>query len=162
MREADFAQALQAACGRSLDAELAAWVHGREDLPLKALLQAHGVAVLEEPAQLAQRLGLRVSEGPGGLNLKTVLHGGPAHAAGLSAGDEWLGVEVGGGRGWRLVKLEDLNLYARPGETLTALVARDQQLLRLPLVMPAAVTTWRLAVQDAPVLERWLADPAVA
>jgi hypothetical protein len=40
------------------------------------------------------------------------------------------------------------------------LVARDQQLLRLPLVVPAAndlrVGTWRLSVADAATLQRWL------
>jgi hypothetical protein len=40
------------------------------------------------------------------------------------------------------------------------LVARDQQLLRLPLVVPAAtdprVGTWRLSVADAAALQRWL------
>ncbi len=156
MREADFAQALQAACGRSLDAELAAWVHGRGELPLKPLLQAHGVAVMDDAAQLAQRLGLRSSDGPGGVAIKTVLHGGPAHAAGLSAGDEWLGVELEGGEGWRLTRLDDLSLLCLPGQTITALVARDQRLLRLRLRMPEAGTTWRLAVQDAAALERWL------
>jgi hypothetical protein len=42
-----------------------------------------------------------------------------------------------GGDGWRLSKLDDLPLYTRPGEVVTALVARDQQ-LRLSLQLPAA------------------------
>jgi hypothetical protein len=41
------------------------------------------------------------------------------------------------------------------------LVARDQQLLRLPLTVPSAddprVGTWRLSVADSAALERWLA-----
>lgn len=156
MHEEDLADELQAAAGRSYAPELAAWVHGRDELPLRQLLQSHGVAVLEDTAQWAQRLGLRASEGAAGVTVKTVLHGGPAHAAGLSAGDEWLGVELPDGQGWRLSRLEDLALYAQPGQKLTALVARDQQLLRLPLVMPGPGTTWRLAVQDAAALQRWL------
>jgi hypothetical protein len=32
---------------------------------------------------------------------------------------------------------------------VTALVARDRRLLRLPLTLPADATTWRLAVRDA-------------
>ena len=158
MSEADFAEELQAAAGRSLHAEVADWVHGRGELPLKALLEAQGVAVMEDSAQLAQRLGLRADGAP--LSVKTVLHGGPAHAAGLSAGDEWLGIELEDGRGWRLNKLDDLTLYALPGQRVSALVARDQQLLRLPLLMPllmpASGTTWRLAVRDAAQLDRWL------
>jgi predicted metalloprotease with PDZ domain len=156
MSEQDLAEELQAACGRSMAPELAAWVHGVGELPLKSLLQEHGVAVVDDPAQLVQRLGLRCSE-TAGVVVKTVLHGGAAHAAGLAAGDEWLGVELEGGRGWRLQKLEDLKLYCLPGQKVTALVARDQQLLRLSLVVPAAGTTWRLAIGDAAAVERWLA-----
>ncbi|MHB1250073.1 MAG: M61 family metallopeptidase, partial [Polaromonas sp.] len=59
LREVDVAHALKEVGGRSFAPELARWVHGRNALdepPLKTLLQQHGVAVLEEPAQLAQRL----------------------------------------------------------------------------------------------------------
>jgi len=118
--------------------------------------------VLEDPEHLAQRLGLRCSENAG-VVVKTVLHGRAAHAAGLAAGDEWLGVETPQGEGWRLQRLDDLTLYARPGTKITALVARDQVLLRLPLRMPDAGSTWRLAVRDAARLEAWLApSPTVA
>ena len=48
----------------------------------------------------------------------------------------------------------------QPDTACTALIARDQQLLRLPLVVPAAndprVGTWRLSVADAAALKRWL------
>jgi hypothetical protein len=37
------------------------------------------------------------------------------------------------------------------------LVSRDEQLLRLPLKIPAPGHTWRLAVQEPSLLERWLA-----
>ena len=61
---------------------------------------------------------------------------------------------------WRLQKIDDLGLYLGSGKRCTALVARDQQLLRLPLVLPAAndprVGTWRLSVADATALKRWL------
>jgi hypothetical protein len=36
------------------------------------------------------------------------------------------------------------------------LVARDKRLLKLTLHLPKAVTTWRLAVRDAPSLSKWL------
>ncbi|TXI17349.1 MAG: M61 family peptidase, partial [Ottowia sp.] len=107
MTEADFADTLADIGGRRFDAEIAAWVHGTDELPLRELLQAQGVQVLEEPSQLAQTLGLRLGDGPG-LTLKVVLDGGPAAAAGLAAGDEWLGVELpaptprGAASGWRL------------------------------------------------------------
>ena len=165
MREADVTAALQAVGGRSFAPELARWVHGRGELPLKALLEQHGVAVLEEPAQLAQRLGLRVTEGQG-LQIKTVLRGGAAEQAGFAAGDEWLGLEPAGKaaatatQGWRMRRLDDLTLYAGPAKTVTALVARDQRLLRLELTLPPALTTWRLVARDAALLDQWLALPA--
>ena len=156
MRQDDLLAQLQALGGRSFGADLERWVHGTQDLPLKELLQTHGVAVLEEPDQLAQRLGLRVDETQG-LKIKTVLSGGPGQAAGLSAGDEWLGIETAAAGLWRLRKLDDLLLHAQPGQQLHALVCRDEQLLRLPLRMPKAGSTWRLAVRDSACLERWLA-----
>jgi predicted metalloprotease with PDZ domain len=154
MSEDDFAAALLSASGRSFDAELASWVHGKTELPLKKLLEQHGVAVFEEPAQLAQRLGLRVTESQG-VVVKTVLRGGAAERAGFAPGDEWLGIEAAK-TGWRMSKLDDLLLYAGTKNKLQALVARDKRLLRLPLAMPAAATTWRLAIKDSAPLNHWL------
>ncbi|MDP2258055.1 MAG: peptidase M61 [Polaromonas sp.] len=163
LREADVAQTLAALGGRSFAPELARWVHGRDELPLKALLQRHGVAVLEDPAQLAHRLGLRVSEGQG-VHIKTVLRGGVAERAGFAPGDEWLGLEPAtkaearlSGSGWRMSRLDDLTLYAGAAKKITALVSRDKRLLRLALTLPPALTTWRLAVHDAALLDQWLA-----
>jgi predicted metalloprotease with PDZ domain len=159
MTEADFAAVLKELGGRAFSRELAAWVHGTKDLPLQELLQPQGVAVLEEPAQLQQRLGLRVTESGGGVQVKTVLRGGAGELAGLAANDEWLGVEVAG-NGWRLAKLDDLLLYAGDHKKITALVARDRRLLRLELNLPAGVTTWRLVLRDAARAQPWLAAHA--
>ena len=165
LREADIAAVLQACGQRSFAPELASWVHGRDELPLKALLQQHGVAVFEDPAQLAHRLGLRVSEAPG-VQIKTVLRGGVAENAGFAAGDEWLGLEPwtkapaktsAHNTGWRMSRLDDLLLYAGTAKKVVALVSRDKRLLRLELSMSPPLTTWRLAVQDAARLDQWLA-----
>ncbi|TWO70442.1 M61 family metallopeptidase [Caenimonas sedimenti] len=155
MAEADFAAVLKDLGGRAFTRELAAWVHGTRELPLKELLEKQGVAVLEEPAQLQQRLGLRCSESQG-IVVKTVLRGGAAEQAGLAAGDEWLGVEAGG-KAWRLAKLDDLLLYAGSQRKVTALVARDRRILRLDLQLPAGVTTWRLVMREAARAQAWLA-----
>jgi hypothetical protein len=133
------------------------------------LLQKHGVTVHEEPAQLAHRLGVRVSEAQGVL-VKTVLRGGVAERAGFAPGDEWLGLEPveksknktksnapgSIASGWRISRLDDLLLYAGDAKKVIALVSRDKRLLRLELGMPPALTTWRLAVQDAVKIEQWL------
>jgi len=155
--EADIRRALRQCSGRGWDEELDAWVHGTGELPLAGLLAAHGVALKPEPAQMAQRLGLRVHES-GGVHLKTVLAGGAAERAGMMAGDEWLGVQVAG-QGWRLKKLDDLPLYAGAGADAVAIVARDARLLHLPLAVPGADArgdTAALSVHDGALAAPWL------
>ena len=179
MAEADVLAVLQELTGRSWETEIAQWVHGTGELPLAELLAAHGVLLQADRPALAQQLGLRVQDKRSVL-IKTVLRGGLAEQAGLMAGDEWLGVERAGGDGWRLSKLQDLPLYTRPGEVVTALVARDHQLLRLSLQLPAAAKATarpalkrsgkspaapdtetpaniKLGMQDAAVAAKWLA-----
>ena len=159
MQEADLAAVLSDLGGRSFAAELASWVHSTAELPLKPLLERAGVAVLDEPAQTAQVLGLRVSESAG-LQVKTVLRGGAAELAGFAAGDEWLGLETGSGKAtaaWRIYKLEDIQIYATAPSSLTAIVARDKRILKLPLNLPGTVKTWRLVLRDAALVKHWLA-----
>lgn len=169
MSEDDMAEVLQTLGKRSFAPELASWVHGRTDLPLQALLLQHGVAVHEEPAQLAHRLGVRVSEAQG-VVIKNVLRGGVAERAGFAPGDEWLGLEPvekiktkaknkaaeSVTSGWRMSRLDDLLLVAGDAQKVIALVSRDKRLLRLELSLPPALTTWRLAIMDAVKIEHWL------
>jgi predicted metalloprotease with PDZ domain len=154
MTEADFAAVLKELGGRAFTREIAAWVHGTKDLPLQDLLTARGIVVLDEPAQLQQRLGIRCGEA-GGVQIKTVLHGGAAEQAGIAANDEWVGVEVAG-QAWRMNKLDDLLLYAGNHKKLTAIVARDRRLLRLDLNLPTAAATWRLVLRDTTRAQPWL------
>ena len=160
------AASLQALTGRHWQAEIAAWVHGTEDLPLADLLAAFGVAMDSQPAAPAQALGLRVQEGSS-IAIRQVLRGGLAEQAGMMAGDEWYGLEVStdnGSQGWRIGKLDELPLYAGAARTVTALVARDRQLLRLPLALPdpvhAEVGNVQLRTSDNPLLAQWLPAPA--
>ncbi|MDO5288982.1 MAG: peptidase M61 [Pseudomonadota bacterium] len=161
LTEEDIAQALHTQAGRSFARELADWVHGTSELPLERLLTAQGVRVRHEPSQLAQTLGLRVNDSGGAIVLKTVLAGSPAEQAGMAAGDEWLGLEVPPPRrrgpqrtasessAWRLSKLDDVPLYAGNARAVTALIARDKRLLRLPLALPAtSATTWQLQAAE--------------
>ena len=162
MSESDLLAVLHDMTGHSWQPSLQSWVHSTDELPLRALLQAHGIHVHEDASQWAQRLGLRVTESQG-IQIKTVLHGGIAQRAGLCAGDEWLGIEVPSTRGkaatgWRLMKLDELPLYVGNATRVTALVSRDRQLLRLPLDLKGVehVTTWRLAITDSQAVSRWL------
>jgi predicted metalloprotease with PDZ domain len=167
MAEADLRAVLQELAGRPLDAELNAWVHGTAELPLAGLLAAHGITLKAEEAQPAQRLGLRVTE-DSAVRIKTVLRGGLAQQAGMAAGDEWFGIEVQD-QAWRIAKLDDVLLYAGAEQNITALVARDRRLLRLPLALGAQASVQRrrkaavpagdtisLSVTDGKLAGRWL------
>ena len=162
MTEADVLAVLQAQTGRSWEAEIQAWVHGTKELPIPALLAAHGVTAESDRPAPAQALGLRVQESHS-VFAKQVLRGGLAEQAGMMAGDEWYGIEIthaGAQQAWRLTKLEELDLYMPRGMThITALVARDKQLLKLPLALPQAqdaISNYQLKVADAAALDRWL------
>ena len=168
MRESDLLAVLKDLTGESWERRLQHWVYGTDELPLRNLLHTQGVQVHEDPSQWAQRLGLRVTESQG-IQIKTVLHGGLAQRAGLCAGDEWLGLEVPGARGkpgssWRLMRLDDLPLYAGQATRVIALVSRDRQLLRVPLDLRGAqdVKTWRLSMADASMVAQWVMGPTSA
>ena len=162
MREADLLRVLKKLGKRPFDTELAQWVHSTNDLPTSDLLQGQGAKLHHDKAPLAQQLGLRVSES-GGLTVKTVLRGGAAEAAGLAAGDEWLGVEMPAAKrgapaeAWRIHKLDELLMLRGQRTRLVALVARDKRLLRCTLDWPTENQTVRLTVADAPRLGAWLA-----
>jgi predicted metalloprotease with PDZ domain len=149
MREQDLLDELESLTGRSWQAEIKAWVHSTQDLPLRELLTAHGVTIDVEIATMPQRLGLRVSEAGGSVHIKGVLRGSAAEEAGLAAGDEWLGLDVGAkgqGGSWRLNKLDDLPALLGKEHRLVALVSRDKRLLRLPLKVPEQASGWKLGL----------------
>ena len=101
--EADIAAALQQVAGRSLQSELAAWVHGTAELPLAELLARAGVRLRSEPGDLADDWGLRVSEGAfSGVQVKSVLRGGaPSVSASPPATSCWPST-AGGCAGWTM------------------------------------------------------------
>ena len=158
MTEADLLGVLEHLSGRSFQKEIALWVHSSAELPLQTLLERQGVLVQQESADLAQRLGLRVSEGTS-IQVKSVLRGSAAEQAGFAAGDEWLALEVGAGKqssSWRLSKLDDVPLYAGAASTIGVLVARDKRILKLSLKLPPPATRWCLAVGDKKLVGQWL------
>ena len=127
--EADIAAALEAVGGRSYAPEIAAWVHGTDDLPVAALLQRFGVEIEPQPAALAQRLGVRVNESAlTGVKVTHVLRGGAGERVGLAPGDELIAAG-----GWRVRRLDDA-IRGLPAEgATTLLLARDQRVLDVPL-----------------------------
>ncbi|CAM4133410.1 M61 family metallopeptidase [Roseateles saccharophilus] len=157
LSEADIFAAVQALGGGELATRLSAWVHGTDELPLRELLETHGIAWRDEGRQsVAQRLGLRVRETAlTGVGVTHVLAGGAAEAVGLNARDEILGCN-----GWRLRRLDDAPGLLAPGDTrLRLLVGRDQRLFELDVELPPArPASVALALADGePMLRRcWL------
>lgn len=139
MTEADLRAIAARLAGRSLDNALDAWVHSTAELPVLELLAAHGITVTHEPLPLAQQLGLRVAEAAGTVTLKNVLRHGPAEAAGMAAGDEWVAVEHPDGTVWRIQHLDELSTLGMDvAGQCVAWVSRDRRMHRLQLTWPAA------------------------
>jgi predicted metalloprotease with PDZ domain len=144
--EADVAAALEAVGGRSYEREMAAWVHGTDELPLTALLQLVGVDVEAQPATLAQRLGVRTNESAlTGVKVTHVLRDGAGERAGVAPGDELIAAA-----GWRLRRLDDAARVLPQEGTTTLLVGRDQRVLSLPLDVASLAATQAGALQLKP------------
>jgi predicted metalloprotease with PDZ domain len=161
IREADVARVLKQIGQRAFTAELKAWVHGTNSLPVLPLLEQAGALVQRDKAPLAQQLGLRVSESHG-VVLKNVLRGGAAEAAGMAAGDEWLAIEFEPAspeespESWRVTRLEEVNILRGQRTRLTAIVVRDKRLLRCALQWPDAIQAIKLGPADTTKLAAWL------
>jgi predicted metalloprotease with PDZ domain len=113
--------------GKAVAAQLRRWVHERGELDVLPALAKAGVELEHEPLALAAELGLRLAEGPvTGVQVKSVLAGGAAAAAGVSAGDEILAVD-----GWRVRRLDDAQGWLRAGAGFELLVVRQQRVLTL-------------------------------
>lgn len=144
--ESRIADALEAVGGRSYARELAAWVHGTGELPLRELLDAAGVAWRDDKQGFSAALGLRLAEGANGVQVRKVLAGSAALRAGVSAGDELLAVD-----GWRIRRLDEAQQWIKAGRPFELLLARDQRLHALVLTPDAApATTLSLAPAAAP------------
>ncbi len=78
---------LKEATGVDLADSIARWAYGTEELPLAALLARVGVKLQANTSDRTPSLGARWAMRGHELTLTAVIHGGPAHAAGLSAGD---------------------------------------------------------------------------
>jgi predicted metalloprotease with PDZ domain len=147
--QADIAAVLAEVAGRPMDDELREWVDGTDELPLAALLQASGVEWRPERTAWAASLGLRLSEGPvSGVQVKSVLAGGAAAAAGVSAGDELLAVD-----GWRIRRLDEAQGWVAREQAFALLLVRDQRVMTLrlrPEASAALADTLSLHLDDKP------------
>ena len=147
--EDDILAELSALGGRTLAAELRTWVHGTGELPVAELLPAFAVLASAEHAPWATALGLKLSEGPlTGVRVSTVLAGGAAAVAGLSAGDELLAIND-----WRIRRLDDALAWLVREQPFELLLVRDQRVMRLKLTpqpLSPLASQWSLHCQDTP------------
>ena len=162
MQESDLLQVLQQVTGKSWHREIKSWVHGTGELPLRQWLTGQGVDITEDPAPLAQQLGLRVQENHS-IQIQTVLNDSPAEIAGFSPGDEWLGLTVHSTKSvsasWRIKRLDQLTGLIGKQKAFTALVARDGLIKQLSVRLPAhPQTVWRLGIKDPAKVGAWLAN----
>ncbi|MEX0588831.1 MAG: PDZ domain-containing protein, partial [Cyanobium sp.] len=128
--------------------------------PLHDVLADVGLR-LQPKLACQQELGCRLEQGDGGPKLVRVGREGPASAAGLAVGDEWIALD-----GVRLRSLDDCIELLRPESPLIAhqlLFCRDG-LMRSATLSPGApaVERWQLVVvaetaeATAPQRRRWL------
>ncbi|MFZ2989909.1 M61 family metallopeptidase, partial [Ideonella sp.] len=129
--------------------DLRGWVHGRGDLPLAPDLLAAGLQIGHEAEPWPASLGLKLGESPlTGVQVKSVLAGGVAARAGVSAGDELLAVD-----GWRIRRLDDARQWLQAGAAFELLICRQQRMLTLTVAaqtVPAQGGLLTLALADAP------------
>jgi predicted metalloprotease with PDZ domain len=149
--------------GQSLRGFFDAAIRGTHDLPLPELLAEFGVAFElraatgpEDRGGTARAangellaLGIAYRERDSGLELTSVLDGGPAQRAGLNPGDVLIAVDR--------LKVNDRNLKRRllrfeAGERVTASVFRGDELIEVGLVLRAApLDTCYLVLEEHPV-----------
>jgi len=102
------------------------YVAGCADIPLHTLLAGQGVSLTWENTGARVSLDVRSGATTGGVLLSTVLAGGAAHAAGLSAGDVLIAVN-----GLRVQSPQDLAQVLQaycPGDRVTVHVFRRDEL----------------------------------
>lgn len=114
------------------------YVRGTEDIPLDKLLAPFGITATDNRKNAKPGLGVRTTREANDCKLANVYEGGPAHRAGLSAGDLLVAVD-----GLRVTptNLDGLLTRYAVGDVLTVHVFRRDEL------MSFAVT---LASDDAP------------
>ncbi len=118
-------------------ARLARWleqaVEGCEDLPLARLLKPMGVTLQASAAGTAPVLGWKLGGGNGEAKVLNVYDGGPAQAAGVSAGDVLValdGLKVSGAKA-----VDEMLARRRAGEELNLHVFRRDELMSFRLVL---------------------------
>jgi predicted metalloprotease with PDZ domain len=114
------------------------YVRGTVDLPLENLLAGFGVKLADDRKQAKPALGIRTTRDGNDCKLANVYEGGPAHRAGLSAGDMLMALD---GLRANASNLETLLKRYRMGDKVNVHAFRRDELMSF---------TATLAADDAP------------
>ena len=160
-----FRAVIEQVAGRSLQGFWESTVEGTSELDYTEALEAFGLRfkpAAQQPADRALRpwLGITTRNDNGRLVITTVQRGSPADVAGLNVDDEILAIDEFRVRADRL---ENRLEQYKTGDKVSVLVARREQLVRVPTTFGAEPQkAWRLemnpAASDAQrrLLDAWL------
>ncbi|WP_300451523.1 M61 family metallopeptidase [Accumulibacter sp.] len=120
--------------GLKLERFFADAVHGTAELPLARLLKPFGIVLKRAATSTLPSLGVRTENEGNEVNLATVYEGGPAQAAGLSAGDRLLAID-----GLRVTPASFDRLLCRrkAGDTIKLHAFRRDELMEFTLRLAA-------------------------
>ncbi len=123
-------------------------VRGTRDLPLAAAFAAFGIAMDDGQQGEQLTLDVRTKKNGADCQLASVHEGGPAHRAGMSAGDALVAID-----GLRVTasNLDGLLRRYRRGEGVTVHAFRRDELMSFRVVLqPESAPQWRLQMKDKP------------
>ena len=157
---ADFRAVAEEVAGTSLKAFWETAVEGTAELDYAEALDTLGLRFRGAASPQRPWLGVTTRNDGGRLLVSQVRRDGPSSTAGLNVDDEILAINDYRVRADRLD--DRLQLY-RPGERVTLLIARREQLMRLEIALDREpAREWRLeaspsvTAQQTQQLERWL------
>jgi predicted metalloprotease with PDZ domain len=132
--EAEVEALFEEVSGVRLKSMFERYVRGTEDLPLAKLYAPFGVKLVEERKSGKPSLDAGIGRDNGGAKLNNVHEGGPAHQAGLSAGDILIAVD-----GLRVngtpPNLDALLARYRVGDTVTVHAFRRDELMTFQVTL---------------------------
>jgi len=138
-----FRQTASEVAGTDLGAWFKTALETTDEIDYKPALEWYGLEFAPpQPGKSPGWLGAKTKVEAGRLLVENVPRGTPGHAAGLNAGDEILAIDD-----FRVLpeKLDERLQSYRPGQQVTLLVARREELKRLPIALGAEPSeTWML------------------
>ena len=150
LKEKAFVRLVLDCTGVDISEQVARWVYGREDVPLRALFAQHGIDMHWNTANYLPTLDVRTRKQGDHVVLATVFEHGAAHQGGLSAHDVLVAIDG--------VRIDSVNgsletILARhiPGERVKVHVFRRDELREFSVKLAApARTQCQLKIMTAP------------